>query len=288
MSNRNISNVPASVRVKLLNKSRMDKRPFNEILQYYGMERFLYRLSISKHSHKFFLKGALMFKAWNFDDHRATMDIDMLANTSNNLDNLIFIVREICEIKLAFDDGIIFDSKSVSGKESQLNREYPGVQLKFYGELNKARFLMKVDVGFGDVIFPKPVSIHYPSILDFPSPLLKGYTVETVIAEKFETIVVRGNDNSRMKDFYDIWVLQRKNNFNKKILREAIHLIFSNRQTKFHKSVITNLKSLRESGLKGKQWEHFIKKNNFFIESLSFKKTVDEIVSFLESVFLDN
>jgi len=284
MSSRNITNIPASVRVKLLNKARKNKRPFKEILQYFAMERFLYRLSISQHSHKFFLKGAFMFTAWNFNEHRATMDIDMLAKTSNDLENLVSIVQEICELRPDIDDGIIFDGQSVIGKESQVNREYAGIQLKFYGKLNNARFQMKLDIGFGDIIFPSPASIAYPTILEFPYPHLRGYTVETVIAEKFETIVSRGLDNSRMKDFYDIWTLLRQINFKKSDLFKSIRLTFSNRHTNLNKNSIQDLKLLGESELKEKQWKHFIRKGHFSFQIPSFKEIVNEI-SFLLSSF---
>jgi len=222
-----------------------------------------------------------MFTAWEFCEHRATMDIDMLAKTSNSADNLITALQDICELQPDIDDGIIFDSSSVSGKESQANREYSGVQLKFNGELNKARIQMKVDVGFGDVISPSPSLIKYPSILQFPSPMLKGYTAETVIAEKFETIVSRGTDNSRMKDFYDIWTLQRQMDFKGSSLLEAISKTFSNRQTKLDKDSINDLKFLGENEEKGKQWEHFIRKNQFDSQIPNFKNVVVAISLFL-------
>lgn len=281
MSNRNLTNVSASVRAKLLNKARASKRPFSELLQYFAMERFLYRLSISPHSQKFILKGALMFTAWEFTKHRATMDIDMLANTSNNLDNLITIIRDICHFQPDVDDGILFDGGTVEGKVSQTHKEYSGVQLKFDGKLSGARIQMKVDIGFGDIISPSPSQITYPSILPFPSPKLKGYTAETVIAEKFQTIVSRGSDNSRMKDFYDIWTLQRQMEFEGKNLLEAIAKTFINRQTEFTEASINELKLLGESQVKTAQWEQFIRKNQFDLETPSFENIINEIIDFL-------
>lgn len=152
MSPRNIVNVPASIRDQLLHRARATKRPFLELLQYYSIERFLYRLSISSHSNSFFLKGALMFRAWQTIDHRPTMDIDLLGKTANTVQNLENICREICEQRTPFDDGILFFAKTVRGKVIQTESEYEGIRIEFEGELNKAIVSMQIDIGFGDII----------------------------------------------------------------------------------------------------------------------------------------
>ena len=165
MSRHNITNVPASIRGKLLNKSRTLKRPFLEILQYYSMERFLYRLSISDHANKFFLKGALMFRAWQTLDHRATLDIDLLGKTTNSVENLETICQELCRQSVPLDDGIIFSSETVKGKIIQTEAEYEGIRIEFEADLNKAIINMQIDVGFGDIITPGPKLISYPTLL---------------------------------------------------------------------------------------------------------------------------
>ncbi|NGX38825.1 MAG: hypothetical protein KR126chlam1_00138 [Chlamydiae bacterium] len=286
MSNREITNISASIRARLLNKAREDKRPFNELLQYFAMERFLYRLSISPYSQKFILKGALMFTAWELVKHRATIDIDISARTLNSVENLIEIVQDICEIQPDIDDGLIFDGRSVIGKMSQKNAEYSGVQLKFEGKLNKAKISMKVDVGFGDIISPSPLLIIYPTILPLPSPQIKGYPPETVIAEKFQTILLRGMENSRMKDFYDIWMLQKQMQFLGNNLLEAISKTFSNRQTKINNDSLNNLKLLGESQDKAKQWEQFVRKNRFDSETPNFKSIINAIFQFLMPIVI--
>ncbi len=140
---------------------------------------------------------------------------------------------------------------------------------------------MKVDIGFGDVISPSPSLITYPSILQFPSPKLKGYTAETVIAEKFETIISRGIDNSRMKDFYDIWTLQRQMDFRGSSLLDAINKTFLNRQTKLDKNSFNQLILLGESQEKARQWEQFLRKNQFDPETPNFKSIINAISLFL-------
>ena len=200
MSRHNVTNAPASVRAKLLNKSRLTKRPFSELLQYYAIERFLYRLSISKHRDSFFLKGALMFKAWNTLDHRPTMDIDLLGKTNNSVQNLETVCHDICDQVCPVDDGIVFFSHSVKGTKIQADAEYLGVRIEFQGKLNTAIVNMQIDIGFGDIISPKPQMVLYPIILDLPAPQLSGYTIESVIAEKLESMVKRGILTSRVNN----------------------------------------------------------------------------------------
>lgn len=129
MTRRNIVDVPTSIRSRLLNKSKETKRPFHEVLQYYAMERFLYRLSISSHAKKFFLKGALMFKVWQATGHRPTMDIDLLGRTENNVEALENICRDICHQDISEKDGLVFFSIQYGGKLFKLKQSMKGCGL---------------------------------------------------------------------------------------------------------------------------------------------------------------
>jgi len=281
MNPRNIINVSASIRDKLLNKSRSTKRPFLELLQFYSIERFLYRLSISTHVQKFYLKGALMFKAWQVMDHRPTMDIDLLGKTTNSIQNLESIFRDISQQEIKVDDGIVFFPDAVRGKVIQTEAEYEGIRIEFEGELNKAIIKMQIDIGFGDIIIPKPQLLSYPTILDLPAPRLHGYTIESVVAEKLETMVKRGILNSRMKDFFDIWILSKQFSFNCETLKQAIHATFKQRGTALQSFPECFLKSFAMDSTKNMQWRSFIHKNQLHFAPDSFETVVDLISQFL-------
>ncbi len=225
-----IKNIEASVKARLHNKAEETNRPFAEILQYYGMERFLYRFSQSDYAGQCILKGALMFTVWDVPARRTTVDIDFLARFDNQVKNIEAVIRDVCKIKVPAD-GLVFNAKTVEGQRIKEDADYEGVRVKFLGFLEKSEIPMQIDVGFGDVIVPKPSTIDYPTILNFPAPHLQGYTFESVVSEKFEAIVKLGQVNSRMKDFYDIWLMMRQFDFDDSQLTKAIKTTFQNRKT---------------------------------------------------------
>jgi DNA polymerase-4 len=185
---KNVSNLAASVQARLQNHARTTKRPFQELLQYYAMERFLYRLSTTPHSKRFVLKGALMLHVWKAPLARATKDLDFLGRIDNSLENLERVVREICTADVE-PDGMVFDPATVKTERIKEDADYEGVRVRFVGLLGKARVTMQIDVGFGDVVTPGALDITYPALLDFPAPALSGYPRETVVAEKFQAMV---------------------------------------------------------------------------------------------------
>ena len=213
MKDRPIKNLAASVHRRLLDKARHSGRPFNELLQYFVMERFLYRLSRSKYAKNFVLKGALMLNVWETASlPRPTLDIDFLARRiGNDVDSIVRAVREICDQPVDAD-GITFDPSTVQGEQIAKEAEYEGVRAHLKGRLGNARLSIQVDVGFGDVVIPAEEKTTYPTILDFPAPHLRAYSMESTVAEKFEASVRHGDVNSRMKDFFDIWFLSQQFN----------------------------------------------------------------------------
>lgn len=223
-------NLGESIRQRLKNLSEQRNRPFDEILRYYAMERFLYRLSISPYTEKFFLKGGLMLKVWDSLDHRATMDIDLLARTSNQIDNLHRIITEVAEIA-CMEDGITFDTQKLILRNTQTGGDYGGVTSSFSAKLFTTKMPVLIDIGFNDIIIPEPQQIQYPTLLGMPEPALLGYTVETVIAEKLESVVKLALVNTRMKDFYDLWTILRHYEINPDKLNAAIREVFANRKT---------------------------------------------------------
>jgi hypothetical protein len=227
---KDIINMQASVRAQLQNKAKETNRPFAEMLQYYGMERFLYRLGKSQYANQFILKGALMFTAWNIPERRTTLDIDFLAHFDNQIDSIEKVIKDICKIKVV-SDGLVFDPETVKGMRIKEDADYEGVRVKFVGFLERARIPMQMDIGFGDIVYPRPKILDYPVILDLPKPHLKGYPLESVVSEKFEAMVKLGLLNSRMKDFFDIWLMMRQFDFNGLNLTEALKRTFQHRKT---------------------------------------------------------
>ena len=225
-----------------------------------------------------------MFRAWQAGDHRATMDIDFLGKTTNSIQNLQNICRDICKQKTSVDDGILFFSNTVRGKIIQSEAEYEGIRIEFEGELNKAIISMQIDIGFGDIITPGPQLLSYPAILDLPAPQLHGYTIESVIAEKLETMVKRGITNSRMKDFFDIWTLSKQFSFKKTTLAEAIQATFDRRGTPIHSSPECFSKTFATDSTKNTQWRSFIHKNKLELAPDAFTVVVDHIGQFLAPI----
>lgn len=191
MSNKNITDVSASVRAKLTAHAKATKRPFQEVLQYFAMERFLYRISISKHADKFILKGGLMFAAWNTSFTRPTKDIDLLAYMANDVATASRAIKDICKIKDKAD-GIESETDSVETTVIKEDADYEGVRVTFKAHLNNARIHMQIDMGFGDVVALNPLAQTYPMILNHTAPQIRGYPTETVVAEKFEAVVKLG------------------------------------------------------------------------------------------------
>ncbi len=196
-------NLPASVRQRLTYKAKETNRPFQELLQYFAMERFLYRLAQSPHAGKFILKGALMFTAWGGPQSRPTKDIDLLARLENAVEAVAALMREVCS-RAVEPDGLVFDVESVAGEAIKEDADYSGVRVTFLVTLQNARVSMQIDIDFGDVVTPAATMITYPVLLDFATLELMGYPRETVVSEKFEAMTKLGLLNSRIKDFYDL------------------------------------------------------------------------------------
>jgi len=280
MTKRAPANLPASVHQLLLNKARQTNRPFNELLQYYVMERFLYRLSKSPHSPKFILKGALMFTAWKLEAYRPTMDIDLLGKIANDVDGLAAMAKKVCAQEVE-PDGLIFNPETVKAGRIAENANYEGVRIRFQANLGRARVTQQLDIGFGDVVIPAPQTIEYPTILDFPAPKLRGYTKESVVAEKFESLVTLGMLNSRMKDYFDIWTLCRQFDFDGEALSDAIAKTLSNRGTKIAAEPVGLTDRFADDPAKKAQWRGFTRKSRLDV-SQDLGEVLLSIRSFLE------
>ena len=272
--------IAASVRQRLLNKARETHRSFSEMVQYFTMERFLYRLSKSTYADKFILKGALMFAVWEAPLERPTMDIDMLGQVDNSIEGIVDMTRNICIQKVA-PDGIVFDEESVAGERITEDADYEGVRIKFRGKLDTVRISMQLDIGFGDAVVPKAKPIIYPTILDLPKPHLVGYSRESTVSEKFEAMVKLGILNSRMKDFFDIWFLSRQFDFAGKTLHKAIKATFSTRSTVIPSVPTAFTPAFSRDPIKEAQWKAFIRKNRLVDISQDLYNIVTDVAVFL-------
>src|SRR5262249_25076102 len=201
-----VKNLAASVQPVSRTTRARRSGPSKELLQYYAMERFLYRLSKTPYRARLVLKAALMLHVWKAPLARATKDLDFLGRLDNSLENLEGVIRQVCAADVE-PDGMVFDAATVKTERIKEDADYEGVRVRFVGLLGRARVAMQIDVGFGDVVTPAVETITYPALLDFPAPELSGYPRETVVAEKFQAMVYLRTLNSRMKDFYDVWLL---------------------------------------------------------------------------------
>jgi len=276
-------NIAASVRQRLLDKARETGRPFNELLQYFAMERFLYRLSRSPYANKFVLKGALMLMVWEAPLSRPTMDIDLLGRIDNNIETIVEVTRQICRHEVE-PDGIVFDVTDIEAENIAEDADYEGIRIRFRGSLDTARFIIQLDIGFGDVVIPSPEPTNYPTLLDLPAPRLRGYSRESTIAEKFEAMVKLGILNSRMKDFFDIWLMLRQFDFEGPILAEAISKTFSTRGTRIQAKPIALARAFGEDPEKAAQWRGFIRKNRLKDVPQNFAEVITAIAAFLTPI----
>ena len=281
----NIKNTAASVHQRLLSQARESSRPFNVLLQHFAIERFIYRLSRSPRADRFILKGALMFSAWGGRLSRPTLDIDFLGRLDNSLEVIVAAMKDACEADVEAD-GLSFQAETVAAARITEDAEYEGVRVRIQGSLGKARVSLQIDIGFGDVIVPGPMKVAYPTLLDFPVPELKGYSMESTIAEKFQAMVRLGVLNSRMKDFYDIWLLSRRFDFKGKTLSKAMEKTFKNRKTPISIAPKVFDSSFQDEADKQVQWRGFIKKAKLADAPEAFEDVVSAIRVFLEPLLI--
>jgi len=201
-----------------------------------------------------------MLVAWELPVTRPTKDIHMLARTENDLDNIRCIVVDICSTPVD-DDGLVFDIESVATERIAKDALYSGVRSTFDGFLGNARVAMQIDLSFSDVVTPGPVDLVYPTILRQPAPHLKAYNRETAIAEKLQAMVQLGELNSRMKDFFDVWLLATSHAFDGATLSAAITHTFVHRDIPLSRDAVCFTKAFGNSPDKQMQWQAFVRRS---------------------------
>ena len=272
-----------SIKAKIRNLAIKEGRPFDYLLIYYFIERLLYRLSVSRYADNFILKGGLLLYTVLDNDARFTKDIDFLARRINNSpDEIVAIFSEIAAIPL--DDAVRYDAQSITVERIKEDADYQGVRVKLAGYLDKSRHVLQFDIGFGDVIVPQPSEMEYPSLLNMDRAKLKAYSLESVIAEKFEAMIYLAEANSRMKDFYDIYTICRKFEFEGRVLFEAVSQTLEHRATPLNRVPTVFSSEFPEIKDKQTQWKAFRRRIKV-ATGLEFPEVVNLIKTFLEPIY---
>lgn len=276
-------NISASVKALLQNVAATRGEDFNLLLLRYGIERFLFRLSQSPHADRFLLKGAMLFVVWDEKTHRPTRDLDLLGFGSTEKADLIRVFAAVAAVPVV-DDGIVFDPESVQADDIREDNAYGGVCIRLLGKLGTAEVPVQIDLGAGDVVTPAPESATFPVLLDFPAPKIRTYPVYTVVAEKFEAMVKLGIANTRMKDFYDIWFIARRFEFDGPTLRRAIDATFARRQTNLPPLPEALTDAFANDPTKQVQWAAFLSRNGLTGSPDQFSEVVTVLRKFFEPV----
>ena len=259
MTKKETKDIAHSVRARLLSLARSQGRHNQDVLINYAMERFLYRLSLSPYAAKMVLKGALMLHVIEKSFLRATRDIDFLALFANKQETITAVFKSILQIQVP-NDGLVFDLENIDIRLTQLDSKEMGAKVMFWVSLGTANLKLHADIGFGYNIIPEPYWIDYPTLLGDENPKILGYTAESIVADKFESMVSRQLENSRMKDFYDVWVLANSQSFDNETLKVAILETFNYFETPIPKKIPLCFESeFFEDTLRKTQWSGFLK-----------------------------
>jgi predicted nucleotidyltransferase component of viral defense system len=278
-----MKNVVASVLARLRNTSKSSGAPFQQVLQQYAIERFLYRVSKSKHAQGVVLKGALLLKTIGIPRARPTMDIDMLRKGKADQASLIALVKDCASLDVDAD-GLTFLADSAVAEEITKDSEYKGTRILMDARMDKVRLRIQIDFGVGDVMVPGPRMIEYPAFLASDTIQLLAYPVESAIAEKLQAMVALGNANSRMKDFYDVWMCSKHLNFETGMLLKAISATFKNRETAVPAEEIEAF-TASFTDQHRVQWNAFVKKIGEGALVDAFGNVVEEIKAFAMPAF---
>ena len=265
-------NRSASILARLLTLAKERGDDYSLLLNRFGLERLLARLSMSPHADRFLLKGALLFALWYDTPHRSTRDADLLGFGPDDEASLIGTFCELAAMDLS--DGIVFDAESVKADAIREDNTYGGTRITLAARIGAARCALQIDVGFGDAVTPEPQTVAYPTLLDdFSVPTLRVYPVYTVIAEKYHAMVMLGPANSRMKDFFDLAVVARRTELDGATLAAAIRATFTRRQTALpNERPLALTRGFSEDATKLRQWQAFLNRNR--IEAASLGETV--------------
>ncbi len=261
-----------SVKDRLKKQAIEDGKTVQDKLVTFGLERTIYRLSISEYAERFTLKGGIfLYALFEGEYARATMDIDLLAQRiPNDADEMKKIFHDIFSIEC--DDALRFDLNTLKVINITEFKEYHGVNVSIMGYLDRTRIPVSIDIGFGDVVYPERMKMEFPVLLDMEVPEIYAYSIYSVIAEKFEAFVSLGFANGRYKDFYDIYVLADRYDLNGMELKKAIIETFTHRGTEFD-DIVAFEDGFTDDGIRQGRWRAFIKKKKAML-NVEFEETM--------------
>ncbi|NMA43920.1 MAG: nucleotidyl transferase AbiEii/AbiGii toxin family protein [Oligosphaeraceae bacterium] len=286
MSNPNPSNHAASAYAKLMNIAGEQKLNFMSLLIRYATERFLYRLSVSESASKFVLKGGNLFVIWQKGQNfRPTVDADLPCLGNTDPEHLKSIFLQAAKNPVSLKDGMRFDMDSFRLDAIREETEYGGTRITFNGFLTAARIPLQFDICVGDAITPPPELMDFPVLLDGPAPRLKAYPMAAAIAEKAEIMISRGIINSRMKDFYDIWLLSELLIMIIPYCAEPSEIPLRGARCHGPPRCRTYTTQFATSPIKSTQWNAFLRKNILHSAPANFSLVITRIAMFLNPVF---
>lgn len=275
-----IKNYGKSNRTKLLNLARKTKgADYNLILLRFVQERFLYRLSLSAYKENFFLKGGALLFAHERFAARPTRDMDFLGDhISRDKENIKRIMLEICSIACE-EDGVTFGcgEDDIWLEDITVDQEYNGTRVHMTAHMDTIVQPFSIDVGFGDVIVPQPAHLDYPLLIEgLPAVNVEAYSLETVVAEKFQTMIDRGTINSRMKDFFDVYMILKGDKADSELLKEAVVEVFANRGTELAPDHVVFSDGFVQDEMRQGMWKAYLKRIKYKDE-LPFEEVMDVI-----------
>lgn len=270
-------NYGKSVRTRLVNLMNETGYKYMYLLARYFNERLLYRVSVSQYKDNFLLKGGSLLYALDGLEARPTVDVDFMADRiSRDRETLTGVFKQIVAIGCD-EDGVLFDTESIKTEPITVDKKYPGLRFYVTAHMDTIVHSMSIDIGFGDVVSPYPMAIDFPLLLpNMPSVNLQAYSLETVVAEKFHTMIDRDETNSRMKDFFDCYQLLTQRNLSDETLYEAIKATFDNRALMYK----SNLKLFSDEFVTDRErmirWKAFLKQIKWK-EEISFSSVMQVI-----------
>jgi predicted nucleotidyltransferase component of viral defense system len=278
-----MKNISASIKARLLNIAHAEGLNNQLVLTRYFHERLLFRISRSIYAEHFCLKGGVLLYAYNQHKSRPTRDLDLLGrHLAASFENLELVFKTICETEYEVD-GVEFDPSTVTTSEINKEGDYKGIRINLEARLGSAIQNIQVDIGFGDVVIPDPLPMLFPVLLDQEAPEIYAYSVETVIAEKFHAMIERSIANSRMKDFYDVFLLLNSGIVRTVILEEAIVATFRNRGTSYFAGHSLFDLAFENDAIRLTMWAAFLRKSK--LPDMDFKTVMAMIRSELLPVY---
>jgi predicted nucleotidyltransferase component of viral defense system len=279
-----IKDIGKSVKARLLNLAKEKKVDYQVLIIRYLYERLLYRLSVSDYKEKFYLKGGALLYALAKELPRPTLDIDFLGvQLNSDSEHIKMVFMEICQMPCS--DGVLFDTETITTESITEGKTYTGIRVSLLAHLDSIKQVLKIDIGFGDIVKPSPQLLFYPTLIgSFPSPSILAYSLEAVVAEKFQAMIELADLNSRYKDFYDVYRILLHENLSNETLSEAILATFRNRGTVYYTNHPLFSQEFANNEERNRQWRHFLKKIKQD-ETLEFNTVMALIRARLESVY---